>query len=338
MPREYWEPVDPSAELKDLVPISVLVTTDQRDDALIAEFFWSAEASSQEPFIMRFIRTNRSDRVTALQLKAHSRIGEKASELMSTSAIRIVALPPVQWSRRGEPRRGRLPIGIALALTVGLASPALGGATGAFWALPLAAAAFGLVWLIGVKPEPMRILVPGDLHLDASNVVEYARRRELGERPEQQNIRDRRASIHARVEDIKAEYGRLSTDVVYRIENSALFDSSEDATERFQAALIRWDTNPDDSVAVLEELAGEVEVSFAVAQDHAETVGLSHLPSQAQDAGRRASNAARLAQRATTEGERLASMRQVARILDALALYYLPRIDKETLALEAPTD
>lgn len=337
MDYEFWQPLDPETEIRNLIPFSALLLPETGEAGIIAEYFHNPDSAATTPYTMNYQRLpSQASRSTRLILPRDATVGEKARQLLGTDAVFILPLPPVQWSRRGRPWRGR-PVAAALAAALtGAATLIFGGTTGAWWFLPLAALAFGLVWLTAVERMPMRILAPGDLELDRSNVVEYARGRLRGERPEIRSREQRRAAILERVEQIKADYGRLSTDIIYRIENSALFDSSDPTTAQFQTALITFDGDDGTDLARLEELAGEVEVRFAVAQDHAETLGLHHLPRENRDTARRASNAARLAERATTDGERVASMRQVARILDSLALYYLPRVNPETLAIEAP--
>ncbi|MFT3889134.1 MAG: hypothetical protein QM713_13350 [Arachnia sp.] len=145
-----------------------------------------------------------------------------------------------------------------------------------------------------------------------------------------------RAAAEARVADIRALYGRMLTDVAYRIENAALFDSHVETTRRFEAALALWGdvtrATPDEEVARRGALLA---VAFDAARAHAETVGLAHLPAQARDEARRAAAAARLARAATTEAERAAAERQVIRILRSLALYYLPDPDGFPAALPA---
>ena len=137
---------------------------------------------------------------------------------------------------------------------------------------------------------------------------------------------DPRAAAQARVARIRATYGRMLTDIAYRIDNSALFDSAVPTTSAFESALALWsDTTtgtPDEEVI---RRSAIVTVTFDTARAHAETVGLAHLPLAARGQGRRAAGAARLARSATTEAERSAAEAQVVRILGSLALYYLPR-------------
>lgn len=137
------------------------------------------------------------------------------------------------------------------------------------------------------------------------------------------------AAVTARIDGLKETYGALLSDVVYRIENSAMFDNAVPLTRDFQVLLMRWD-DEQDSLPAIERgtLARQLELAFDTARDHAETVGLAHLPSTARPDGERAAKAARLAARATNDGERAAALEQVTRLLSSLALYYLPRPDE----------
>ncbi len=136
----------------------------------------------------------------------------------------------------------------------------------------------------------------------------------------------------ARVADVRAMYGRMLSDVAYRIENSALFDPAVPTTDQFERALAIWadvtDATPAPEVV---RLAAAVKVTFDTARAHAETTGLGHLPEAVRSEGRRAASAARLASNAGTPGERDAAWEQVNRILSSLALYYLPDVDRGQL-------
>ena len=132
-----------------------------------------------------------------------------------------------------------------------------------------------------------------------------------------------------RVAVVRAAYGELLSDVVYRIENSALFDGAVPPTADFQVALAVWDeTSPD-----AEALARDVETTFASARARAEELGLGHLPETARGPARRATKAAQAALADGPEPEREAARRRVAEILGSLALYYLPPIDPAAPAL-----
>ncbi|WP_040284703.1 hypothetical protein [Tessaracoccus massiliensis] len=133
------------------------------------------------------------------------------------------------------------------------------------------------------------------------------------------------SGARARVDRVKERLGAMTTDVIYRIENSALFDTSVPLTRQFNLLMMRWDDEQARlGAAALDRLSMEVELAFTTARDHAETVGLSHLPATAQPDARRALKAAELANRATSEGEREAALLQVTRLLESIALFYLP--------------
>lgn len=128
------------------------------------------------------------------------------------------------------------------------------------------------------------------------------------------------------INEVKEEYGRLLSDLAYRVEFSALFDAASPATEELTLALFDWDS----TWAQLDgqgraKLAGRVGKAFQEAKAYAERVGLQHLPRSAHDKASRALRAARVAaDRRAAKGERDAALRVAVEILDDLALYYLP--------------
>lgn len=128
------------------------------------------------------------------------------------------------------------------------------------------------------------------------------------------------------VDAVKEEYGRLVSDIVYRIENPALFDPHQPLTQEFTLALLRWD----DTQALLEEqerqeLATRVVAGFRAARANAERIGIEHLPAESRTQAATALKAARLAaDDGAAPAERAVALERAIRILDALALYYLP--------------
>lgn len=141
-----------------------------------------------------------------------------------------------------------------------------------------------------------------------------------------------------RIDDVREEYGQLKLDIVYHIDNPALFDGDCPTTAQFLAAL--WEADhlrEGAATSTVEALASKIEVAYAVAREHAERVGLQHLPKDKRAEGRRASKAARLVTAGATEGERAAARTQLRSILESLALYYLPSVE-EVRALEAPSE
>ncbi|RRD48517.1 hypothetical protein [Arachnia propionica] len=176
-------------------------------------------------------------------------------------------------------------------------------------AIPIAA----LVWW--TRP---RLVGERRLGVDASNIHAYAlavARGELwrGALPA--------ASVVApglQVQRIREEYGRLRSDLLFRLESPALFDPAVPTTAAFEAALVEFSETP------TAEVAARVEVRFEVARQHAVRVGLRHVEPGLRDEVARAGKVARLALGAGSVGEREAALVQLQRILDSLALYYLP--------------
>jgi hypothetical protein len=165
------------------------------------------------------------------------------------------------------------------------------------------------------------------LPLSSTNVVGYATQRLSGAHPEELEAQPHRDRVVARIDAIRAEYGQLQSDIVERIDHPALFDSAAPTTARFLAALVQAEDRADRlPLDELESLASKLEVTFEVAKAHARVVGLQHLPRGKRDDARRAGKAARLAREASTDGERRAATTQLRRILDSLALYYLPDV------------
>lgn len=120
------------------------------------------------------------------------------------------------------------------------------------------------------------------------------------------------------VERIRQEYAELRSDLVYRLENPALFDPAVPTTAAFEAALVDFADAPS------LQAAGRVEVRFRAARRHAEKLGMRHVARKSRKEVARAAKIARLAVDAPTAGERRAALQQLQRILEPLALYYLP--------------
>lgn len=141
-------------------------------------------------------------------------------------------------------------------------------------------------------------------------------------------FRGPRHRAEAQIAEVRQLYGRMLADIAYRIENSALFDSSVPLTRQFDTALALWaevtDATPEAEVV---RRASLVKVTFDAARANAETLGMAHLPRTARDPARRAAGVARLAAGTAIEAERQAAMAQVVQILSSLALYYLPSPD-----------
>lgn len=146
------------------------------------------------------------------------------------------------------------------------------------------------------------------------------------------------AAAVSMVADVKAEYGRLLSDIVTRIEHPALFDPAVPQTRALTSALIRWDTNHQHMEPVdVGRLASEVRVAFDVARGHAEQVGLDHIPEQHRATAGRALGAARLARSGATPDERRSALEHALRMLRDMSLYYLPDPTEARLMVEGRT-
>ncbi|RRD03367.1 hypothetical protein EII34_14335 [Arachnia propionica] len=134
------------------------------------------------------------------------------------------------------------------------------------------------------------------------------------------------ATAIRQVDEVKETYGRLLSDLAYRISNPALFDAASPETEALTLALFDWDTtfnHLDDPARV--RLASRIVASFRQARDHAERVGMDHLPDDCRGQAEKALKAAQLAgDPNATPGEREVALRTAVKILDQVALYYLP--------------
>lgn len=130
------------------------------------------------------------------------------------------------------------------------------------------------------------------------------------------------------VDEVKEEYGRLCTDLPYRIEHPALFDAAHPATEELTLALFQWDSEQARlDAGERAALASRVVTAFQTARQQAERIGMDHLPRTARAEASRALAAARIAADSRTgRAERSAALEVVVQILDDLALYPLPSV------------
>ena len=125
--------------------------------------------------------------------------------------------------------------------------------------------------------------------------------------------------------------------IAYRIENSALFDSTVATTRQFHTALaLSSDVTSNTSDEEVIRRSALVTVAFDTARANAETIGELHLHYTARGPARRAAGAARLANSSTTETERDAAHSRVVSILRSLALDCLPDPAALPRAITAP--
>ncbi|MDO5501505.1 MAG: hypothetical protein Q4F67_17690, partial [Propionibacteriaceae bacterium] len=322
---DTWQQVDLRTSWGVFAPGAVLFYTD--DDAVVVEAI-----AKEKKAKLRIQRLN-GERFEK-ELKQHESMGLQAEARLESRQVRGMMLPAVLWEEDAlfSLRNG---VGLVTSIVVTLAALWLissGSTPGAFiyWAL-MAGAGAGVWARRQVKSTHISFLAPDRLGLTMDTILPYALTREQGKLwISPKRGANRRQLAHERVEAIRDAYLALREDVAYRIESSALFDPKVPATAEFEASLVAFDDVTDDtSTDQLDALASEVEVTFNVAQANAERLGLQHLPEDKRAEARRAGKAAHLAAGAATEGERRASLAQVKRILDSLALYYLPTIDEK---------
>lgn len=129
------------------------------------------------------------------------------------------------------------------------------------------------------------------------------------------------------VERVKEEYGKLASDIVYRIENPALFDPGVETTAEFTSAMMQWEDSRNRLTgSEVSALAARLRVLFDTAKQNAETLGMEHLPEEAREPAGRALGALRIAKsRGASASEKATAMKQASKILGSLMLYYLPR-------------
>lgn len=207
--------------------------------------------------------------------------------------------------------------------------------------------AVGPVLLLAQHPTVLALAASACVTLAVLGIVMGARGRQTLEhdfvtatgRTPMSHLLDERPAIAAATEavnEVKAEYGRLLSDIMYRIECPALFDAAVPTTRDFTTAMIQWDNNvPGLPAAERATQAALVQLTFRAARAHAETTGMAHLPEPAREPAGRAVKALRVAiDPAATDGEKRASLARASAILADLALYYLPRPDQVRDQLE----
>lgn len=344
MDYAFWAEVDGDLPLEDFYRQPILAFEGDNGVLLTISHYQSEHGPAQSR--VQYARLSSPSRQTSALWPPYKTIGATVRELLPHGRPRIVASPPFVWNKRGEAKASQWPMTIVVAIVVFLLVVVVGQllADGHATYEVLAAlvapfVAFGAgaaTYARSRESLGLRVLAAGNDEIGADNLVEYATARLAGERPEAVRDVERIAQAKALVDEIRAEYGQLELDIVFRIDNPAFFDAAAPTTERFITSLVAFDEAGDTTAEEAEWLAHNVEMAYSIARDHAKVVGLNHLPEDARDEGRRASKAARLAVRAGSAGERLASIAQVKRILDSLALYYMPTVDGETLALEPP--
>lgn len=332
-----WRGVPVDAALADLIGRSFLVADDDRFGDAAAVSVEEAPLSAMATVTLAFLDGEEPAR--SVSAPRSQSLGEAVRAALDLTPTRAMEVPGIRWSAPARRLPGPMSavalvapvatIAFVLALSAG---PRFAAVAGAVLSILVA-----VLWLVGrsssrqrtevlgpelkhVLPTSEALALLGSQHSAAIPAPDHPERPEPDPAP---------ASARARIDDLKAAYGALLSDVVYRIENSSLFDNAVPLTRDFNLLLMRWDEESRDLPAVeLSALARQVELAFETARRHAETVGLGHLPQTARADGARAAKAARLARRSPSEGERRAALAQASRLLSSLALYYLPAPDE----------
>lgn len=327
-----WQQIPVATTWGQFEPGAVLLYTD--DQAVVIDARRSTSDKSKVKLRIQRPDGERFER----DVKRGETLDAQARSLLDSRDHRAMALPAVIWheDKLFSPRNLAALLASALVTTVfmvlmSLASNAFSFVYLAFMIAGATAMGVRRMW----KGGRLTFMAPDRLGLTMGTIHDYALTREEGKLwvPPTPGS-DRRGLAFQRVDAIRDSYLALREDIAYRIEASALFDPKVPATAAFEAALVGFEDVTDlTSTDDLDALATEVELTFNVAQANAERLGLQHLPADKRADARRAGKAAHLAAGAATEGERQASLAQVKRILDSLALYYLPTLD-ERLAIE----
>lgn len=327
MTVEPWQQVYPGLAWRDVAPGAVLAYDEE--SAVVID----SRVKDQHNVTLKIQRLD-GERFTT-KVSAAETVQLRAEKLIhGPGGVRVVALPAVLWKEDGLfAPRNLAAIGMSATVATSLIA---GIGPGQIYIAFLAAGAAGMgVRRLFKQGNELSFLAPDRLGITLETVHDYALAREQGKLWVPPTVgADRRQLARRRVQTIREHHLQLREDIAYRIECSALFDPLEPATAALEAALVAFDDVDDQTPTdVLDLKASEVEMTFNVAQANAERLGLAHLPETARDDARRAGKAARLAAGAASEGERLASLAQVRKILDSLAIYYLPSLD-ERLMLE----
>ncbi|RRD48519.1 hypothetical protein [Arachnia propionica] len=300
-----WSLVDPETRVRDLAPCGLVVFDEQRHHLVVVK------QVRDGGFTMRTV--NISTHANLDHLDGSERIGELARRWGIVDDVRFLLVPGFTTPPLPKFLWGSLAL-VCAVLTVTLTL-----VFGHWWIVPLGVfTTLVAPLLVGVLRSRTRIVGQQQLGVDSSNVHAYAlavARGELwrGALPAASVVDPR-----LQVQRIREEYGRLRSDLLFRLESPALFDPAVPTTAAFEAALVEFSETPS------AEVAARVEVRFEVARQHAVRVGLRHVEPGLRDEVARAGKVARLVLGAGSVGEREAALVQLQRILDSLALYYLP--------------
>lgn len=143
-------------------------------------------------------------------------------------------------------------------------------------------------------------------------------------------------TANMRVDAIKLEMGRLRTDIVWTIENSALWDISVPTSKAFFTSLAVWDDHRSEwSIDERVTASAELKVLWQAAVDTATRLGIDHLLVDDRPKAATAIKLVRKAASTSSDAERHQLMSKAAAILSSIMSVTIPR---ETMkVLEAGT-
>ncbi|MDO5083644.1 MAG: hypothetical protein Q4D89_09595 [Arachnia propionica] len=300
-----WSLLDPGTRLKQIAPCGLLVFTDD------AAHHLTVAAVPGSGYVVEDV-TRWAALGRLKDLSGDVTLAEYAEQAAPLRNPRFMLLPGVVVPRRTE----------AWHLASLLVALAVLGATvwlrdGWVFTVGFLVALLG-VPLVAVVLTPPRVPGQEKLGVTASNIHAYALAVERGELWRGALPAGAPVRPGTQVERIRQEYAELRSDLLYRLENPALFDPAVPTTAAFETALVEFADSP------TSQAADVVEIRFQVARQHAERTGLRHVVPAQRGEVARAVKIARLAQDASSPGERAAALAQLQRVLESLALYYLP--------------
>ena len=139
------------------------------------------------------------------------------------------------------------------------------------------------------------------------------------------------------VDAIKLEMGRLRSDIVWTIENSALWDVSVPTSKAFFTALSVWDDYKSGwSVDETVTASAELKVLWKAAVDTAIRLGIDHLSATDRSKAATAIKLVRKAASTSSDAERHQLMSKAAEILSSVITITIPRETMKILESGGP--
>lgn len=302
-----WSLVEPTTRIEELAPCALVVFTDHERQLVLVksdegtDFRWQRIDSRVESGREHGIDGQRSLAVLGEQLRWRH---DDPCRFLLVPGFSIPQWPARLW--------GILVFASAV-VTMGVT----------VWTQNTVLSGIGFLWTligpVGIACAQQHIEILGQQKVGVTdrNVHAYALAVERGELWRGEFPAGAIPTPRQQVQRIRQEHRRLRTDLVYRLENPALFDPTVPTTAAFTAAVADFDDSPS------QDAANRVEVRFQIARQFAERVGTQHVPAEHRDELLQAVEVARSVAGASSE-ERTAALAQLQHLLDALALPHLP--------------